>query len=195
MKAAGRWLGLLAVALACALALVYSLITRDTTERHARLDAQLTVERWLTELAGELQESSDRKLFPNRAELARTHVQESRRPTEGVVTLSRTPLEHLRVLELATGSELPFSMRSERELSLNASEAVLLDYRVDELTVYWVEDTRFYRQRRGSEGRTELTELNPGLPVQSLTFEEQGKRIRIALQVGSFRGVHSVTLR
>lgn len=195
MKLPGRGLGLLAVALAGALAVVYLWITRDTAERHAHLEAQLRVERWLTELAFELSASSAHRLFPNRAELSRKRVSESRRPTDGVVTLSRKPLAELRALELETGAALPFSMQGERELTVGTAGPVLIEYAVDELTVYWVEKQRFYRQRRGSEGRTELAELGSGLPVESLTFTRDGDRVRIALQVSTFRGVHSVTIR
>jgi hypothetical protein len=185
----------LALALGLTIALVYTFITHGTAQRHERLRAQLTVQEWLTELSREMAESSERKLFPNRAELERKAVQESCRPFDGVVRLSRQPSDSVRVLELGSRSELPFSVRGLQELKVETSGPVLLEYAVDDLTLYWLEKGRFYRQRRGARGDTELVHLNPDLPVDGLTFSINGREVRIAIEAGSFRAVQAVTVR
>ena len=191
-----RNLSLLAFALVAGVALVYFLITRDTTRRHERLEGRLTVQQWLNELALEMAESSHRKLFPNRAELERSFVRETRRPAEGEITLSRVPVGPLSVRDLTSGADLPYLAASERVLRVAAAGAVLLTYPVDDLTLYWVEDGRFYRQRRSGQGATELTQLNPDLRVSELRFTRlSSERVRIELSAGTFRGVQEVTIR
>lgn len=185
----------MALALALVIALVYTFLTYGTAQRHEKLSAQLSVQGWLTELSQEMAESSERRLFPNRAELERKQVQESCRPLEGVVTLSRQPSESVRVLELGSLAELPFSVRSLQELNVETTGPVLLEYAVDDLTLYWLERGRFYRQRRGARGNTELVHLNPELPVDGLRFAVDGREVRITIEAGSFRAVQAVTVR
>lgn len=196
MRRPDRLLLLLGAGLALGLILTYQAITGETARRHDRLELQLQVQQWLSELSGELADSSQRKLFPNRAELHRSEARESRHPENGLVELSHTPVGPARVHELGSGTELPFTQRGPRSLGVQAGGPVLVEYPVDDLTVYWVEAHGFFRQRRDAEGVTELTRLNPEHPVSGLRFRQLGPgKVRVELTAGSITGVQVVTTR
>ncbi|MCE7870751.1 hypothetical protein DYH09_10265 [bacterium CPR1] len=197
-----RWLAGLAILLTLAIALTLQLVTRPTSLRQQRLHGELSLELWLSELAADLAQSSEARLFPNRCELIQTRQSELRRPLGGLVLLS-SPLNSnggdLQVMDASSGQSLSFRALGPRQLTVESAEPVRIQYPVDQLTVYLVtpESGAFEVERRDVSGATEVTRLNHELRVNSLGFETEGELVLIRLQVShpsgwSLKGQRSV---
>jgi hypothetical protein len=197
-----RWLAGLAVLLTLGIALTLQLVTRPTSLRQQHLQAELSLERWLSELAQDLAQSSEARLFPDRCELVQTRQSEIRRPLGGLVLLS-SPVHpsggNLQVLDAASGQSLSFQALGPRQLTVESAEPVRIHYPVDKLTVYLVtpESGAFEVERRDASGHTEVTRLNGELRVSSLRFETEGELVLIRLEVShpsgwSLKGQRSV---
>ncbi len=197
-----RWLAGLAVLLTLGIALTLQLVTRPTSLRQQRLQAELSLELWLSELAQDLAQSSEARLFPNRCELIQTRQSEIRRPLGGLVLLS-SPLNpsggDLQVLDAASGQSLSFRALGPRQLTVESADPVRIHYPVDQLTVYLVtpDSGAFEVERRDASGSTEVTRLNAELRVDSLRFQTEGELVLIRLEVShpsgwSLKGQRSV---
>lgn len=197
-----RWLAGLAILLTLAIALTLQLVTRPTSLRQQRLHGELSLELWLSELAADLAQSSEARLFPNRCELIQTRQSELRRPLGGLVLLS-SPLNSnggdLQVMDASSRQSLSFRALGPRQLTVESAEPVRIQYPVDQLTVYLVtpESGAFEVERRDVSGATEVTRLNHELRVNSLGFETEGELVLIRLQVShpsgwSLKGQRSV---
>lgn len=183
-----RWLAGLAVFLALGISLTLQLVTRPTSLRQQRLQGELSLELWLSQLASDLAESSEARLFPNRCELVQTRQSELRRPLGGLVVLS-SPLSpsggDLEVVDAASGQNLSYRALGPRQLTVESADPVRIHYPVDELTVYLVtpDSGAFQVERRDASGQTEVTRLNEELRVSSLGFETEGELVLIRLEV------------
>ncbi len=197
-----RWLTGLAVLLILGIALTLQLVTRPTSLRQQRLQGELSLELWLSQLASDLADSSEARLFPNRCELVQTRQSELRRPLGGLVVLS-SPLSpsggDLEVVDAASGQNLSYRALGPRQLTVESANPVRIHYPVDELTVYLVtpDSGAFQVERRDASGQTEVTRLNEELRVSSLGFETEGELVLIRLEVShpsgwSLKGQRSV---